>query len=99
MSRVSSVGGFAFVAALLAAVALAVMAQGCASTSSYLEAHPDVAKRVALALELAQCADKAVEAYPATSLSPLKLDPNPYVPAPEPADAGVPTWFSDGGHG
>lgn len=77
----------------LIGVGAAMLLTSCATTQSYLDAHPEVAARIVQAVQAVQCLEPIVSEPTARP-----LDPNPYVPAPEPADAGVPTWFTDGGH-
>lgn len=55
---------FAFLYVAVVAFVLGIwMASGCASLSSYEQQHPDVARKAALGLEVAQCVDQAVAAY------------------------------------
>ena len=68
----------------------------CASLDSYAAAHPDVVAKAQVAIELAQCADDAVEKYRAAEVARVvpdaappepvhELEPNPYV-----TDGGTP---------
>jgi hypothetical protein len=66
---------------------------GCATLDSYAAAHPDVVRKATVAIELAQCADEAVEKYRQAEVKAVVPD----APPPEPEHLEPNPYTTDGG--